>query len=133
MEIVTTAAPTAPVKAPASVYVLDLVHYKKSQPVAQVGQPIPRLDGPMPLASSVPAAQKMSIDLDTVPQINGQDLYDLDLEGFEDKPWRKPGADITDYFNYGFNEITWKMYCGKQKAIRDELAMQKRRNVRITF
>ena len=106
---------------------------KKSQPVAQVGQPIPRLDGPMPLASSVPAAQKMSIDLDTVPQINGQDLYDLDLEGFEDKPWRKPGADITDYFNYGFNEITWKMYCGKQKAIRDELAMQKRRNVRITF
>ncbi|KAI7908271.1 Fip1 motif-domain-containing protein, partial [Cokeromyces recurvatus] len=37
----------------------------------------------------------------------------------EDKPWRKPGADITDYFNYGFNEITWRAYCAKQKMLRE--------------
>lgn len=38
----------------------------------------------------------------------------------EDKPWRKPGADITDYFNYGFNEETWKAYCDKQRKLRME-------------
>jgi len=29
------------------------------------------------------------------------------------------GADISDYFNYGFNEVTWKQYCDKQKRLRD--------------
>lgn len=36
----------------------------------------------------------------------------------DDKPWRKPGADITDYFNYGFNEETWRAYCERQKQMR---------------
>lgn len=40
---------------------------------------------------------------------------DFNLDSLEDKPWRKPGADITDYFNYGFNEDTWKAYCERQK------------------
>lgn len=48
--------------------------------------------------------------------------YDFDLSSLrdEDKPWRKPGADITDYFNYGFNEETWIAYCLKQKKLRAE-------------
>ena len=29
-----------------------------------------------------------------------------------------PGADISDYFNYGFNEITWSLYCEKQRRLR---------------
>jgi len=28
------------------------------------------------------------------------------------------GADISDYFNYGFNEITWSLYCEKQRRLR---------------
>lgn len=32
--------------------------------------------------------------------------------------FRKPGADITDYFNYGFNEETWRAYCERQKRLR---------------
>jgi len=28
------------------------------------------------------------------------------------------GADITDYFNYGFNEDTWTKYCEKQRRLR---------------
>ncbi len=28
------------------------------------------------------------------------------------------GADLSDYFNYGFNEDTWKAYCEKQKKLR---------------
>ncbi|KAL8181206.1 UNVERIFIED_CONTAM: hypothetical protein K2H54_049607 [Gekko kuhli] len=27
------------------------------------------------------------------------------------------GADLSDYFNYGFNEETWKAYCEKQRRL----------------
>lgn len=47
--------------------------------------------------------------------INGVPAADFNLDSLEDKPWRKPGADITDYFNYGFNEDTWRAYCERQK------------------
>nr|KAF6386759.1 hypothetical protein mMyoMyo1_005184 [Myotis myotis] len=58
------------------------------------------------------------VDLDAPGSINGVPLSEVDLDSFEDKPWRKPGADLSDYFNYGFNEDTWKAYCEKQKRIR---------------
>jgi len=35
-----------------------------------------------------------------------------------DKPWRKPGADLTDYFNYGFDEDAFRAYLNKQAQIR---------------
>lgn len=44
------------------------------------------------------------LELDGTPSYKSTQIYDLDLASMEDKPWRKPGADITDYFNYGFNE-----------------------------
>lgn len=31
------------------------------------------------------------------------------------------GADLSDYFNYGFNEDTWKAYCDKQRRLRMSL------------
>lgn len=62
------------------------------------------------------------VDLDSVGSINGVPIFDYDLDSIklEDKPWRKPGADITDYFNYGFTEETWTKYCEKQKRLRLE-------------
>ncbi|KAJ8266056.1 hypothetical protein GJAV_G00125400 [Gymnothorax javanicus] len=42
---------------------------------------------------------------------------EVEADIFEDKPWRKPGADLSDYFNYGFNEETWKAYCEKQRRL----------------
>lgn len=52
--------------------------------------------------------------------INGVPATEFSVESLEDKPWRKPGADITDYFNYGFNEITWQAYCERQRRLRME-------------
>ena len=52
--------------------------------------------------------------------INGVPAHEFSLDSLEDKPWRKPGADITDYFNYGFNEITWQAYCERQRRSRME-------------
>ncbi len=57
-------------------------------------------------------------DFDKVGTIDGAPAHEVDLEAIEDKPWRKPGADITDYFNYGFTEDTWAAYCSRQKRLR---------------
>jgi pre-mRNA 3'-end-processing factor FIP1 len=63
------------------------------------------------------------INLEAVGEYNGEPITDVDLDNVEDKPWRKPGADITDYFNYGFNEVTWRSYCAKQKMLRENKKM----------
>jgi len=57
-------------------------------------------------------------DFDAIGTINGQPSVEVDMESLEDKPWRKPGADITDYFNYGFTEDTWAAYCNRQRRMR---------------
>ncbi|KAH0547657.1 hypothetical protein FGG08_000146 [Glutinoglossum americanum] len=49
---------------------------------------------------------------------------DTDLAEHE-KPWRRPGSDVTDYFNYGFDEFTWTAYCEKQTALREEFDPKK--------
>jgi pre-mRNA 3'-end-processing factor FIP1 len=66
--------------------------------------------------------------------LNGQSIYDVDLDSeyggpAADKPWRKPGADITDYFNFGFNETTWRMYCIKQRMLREEYGNAKNNSI----
>eukprot|EP01126_Amoeba_proteus_P024055 TRINITY_DN2417_c0_g1_i7.p1 TRINITY_DN2417_c0_g1~~TRINITY_DN2417_c0_g1_i7.p1 ORF type:complete len:312 (-),score=56.06 TRINITY_DN2417_c0_g1_i7:353-1288(-) len=50
-------------------------------------------------------------------------ILELDIDTLEDKPWRKPGADITDYFNYGFNEDTWREYWKRTTQMRLESQM----------
>lgn len=57
-------------------------------------------------------------EFESVGSINGVPAFEFAIENIEDKPWRKPGADITDYFNYGFNEETWRAYCERQKKMR---------------
>nr|CAG4636452.1 EOG090X0BVA [Eubosmina coregoni] len=52
--------------------------------------------------------------------INGVPAHEFSVDSQEEKPWRKPGADITDYFNYGFNELTWQAYCERQRRMRME-------------
>ncbi|RKP37306.1 Fip1 motif-domain-containing protein, partial [Dimargaris cristalligena] len=77
-------------------------------------------------ASSTEIVRKGGLSLDTVGQFNGQDIYDYDIDGADDKPWNRPGADITDYFNYGLNDTTWKIYCQRQKQIREDFQQKKK-------
>lgn len=55
----------------------------------------------------------------------GKPIFDTDLDNDfpsdSSKPWRKPGADITDYFNYGFDEFTWASYCLKKQNMPKEV------------
>lgn len=41
-----------------------------------------------------------------------------------DAPWRAPGVDPADYFNYGLNARTWKEYCKRVKQHQLEFTMQ---------
>jgi hypothetical protein len=34
-----------------------------------------------------------------------------------EKPWRRPGSDISDWFNYGFDEISWEAYCYRRRDL----------------
>ncbi|KAM8952871.1 LOW QUALITY PROTEIN: uncharacterized protein RCH25_043602 [Pelodytes ibericus] len=72
------------------------------------------------------------IDFSAPGCINGLPVLEVDLDSFEDKPWRKPGADISDYFNYGFNEATWKVYCEKQRRLQMGLDTGHQTNSKIT-
>ena len=36
--------------------------------------------------------------------------FDIDIDEEESRPWRLPYTDLTDFFNYGFDEVTWKVY-----------------------
>lgn len=66
-----------------------------------------------------------SVDINEVAELDGKPLTQVDLAKLKDKPWRFPGADITDYFNYGFDEFTWTAYCCKQDKLRGEFNPQK--------
>nr|VDC92774.1 unnamed protein product [Brassica oleracea] len=49
--------------------------------------------------------------------------FDAYFNVFGKKPWRNPGVDVNDYFNFGFNEQSWKDYCNpgvKGRAIEVE-------------
>ncbi|KAJ8445700.1 hypothetical protein Cgig2_026027 [Carnegiea gigantea] len=47
-------------------------------------------------------------------------IVDVDIEIFEQKPWTLPGADVTDYFNFGFDEKSWKSYCQSLDQLRQQ-------------
>ncbi|KAI4897536.1 hypothetical protein NFI96_010535, partial [Prochilodus magdalenae] len=55
--------------------------------------------------------------MESLTGFNGLHAVEVEADTYEDKPWRKPGADLSDYFNYGFNEETWKAYCEKQRRL----------------
>ncbi|KAF8093828.1 hypothetical protein N665_0377s0038 [Sinapis alba] len=53
-------------------------------------------------------------------------IFEFDIDAFEEKPWRFQGVDITDYFNFGLNEESWKDYCKQLDQRRIETTMQSR-------
>ncbi|SPQ23996.1 2a8508b2-eaf7-4dab-a09e-68c8be849fe6 [Thermothielavioides terrestris] len=73
-----------------------------------------------------PPVSTSKIDVNAIPihKPSGKPItqvnIDEDLPADNDKPWRKPGTDLSDYFNYGFDEFTWALYAQKQEALRAE-------------
>ncbi|EPS62002.1 hypothetical protein M569_12793, partial [Genlisea aurea] len=51
-------------------------------------------------------------------------IFEVDIDGFEEKPWKLQGIDVSDFFNFGLNEESWKEYCKKLEHLRLETTMQ---------
>lgn len=41
-------------------------------------------------------------------------IYQVDIDSLPEKPWRRPGANLSDWFNYGFDERSWSLWCSKR-------------------
>uniref|UniRef100_A0A3Q1AM03 Pre-mRNA polyadenylation factor Fip1 domain-containing protein n=1 Tax=Amphiprion ocellaris TaxID=80972 RepID=A0A3Q1AM03_AMPOC len=67
-------------------------------------------------AEGIHAAE--ALDIDELENIKGCQESNLNVKSLDEKPWRKSGANVSDYFNYGFDEESWNAYCQKQLQIR---------------
>ena len=83
-----------------------------------------KISGSEPAAAAIPLAAPININ--PQPELNGKPQFQVNLEeDYEQKPWRAPGADPSDYFNYGFDEFTWAAYCDKQSNLKEEYTAEK--------
>ncbi|KAL2530633.1 FIP1[III]-like protein [Forsythia ovata] len=60
-------------------------------------------------------------------------IVDVNNDSLVKKPWRHPGADVTDFFNFGFDEESWKHYRNLENKLitieeksRDQIMMENR-------
>lgn len=79
--------------------------------------------------TAYPAIKSSTIDVngDPVYPPAGKPISQLNMDADlaeETKPWRLPGADQSDYFNYGFDEFSWEMYRSKQELMKNTLKEQ---------
>lgn len=86
---------------------------------------------PQKPGSAYPAIHTSTIDINGNPvhPTTGKPIMASDMDAdfpSDDKPWRRPGSDTSDYFNYGFDEFTWASYCIKQQEVRREVVDQKK-------
>ncbi|GES66810.1 Cpn10-domain-containing protein [Aspergillus terreus] len=103
-------------------------------PKVETATPVPasaRPAAPQKPGSSYPPVHASTIDVNGNPvhPATGKPIMSTDLDADfpdDDKPWRRPGSDISDYFNYGFDEFTWASYVIKQQELRKEIGDQKK-------
>ncbi|KAF1950802.1 hypothetical protein CC80DRAFT_519749 [Byssothecium circinans] len=89
---------------------------------------VPQLQGQP--GTAYPAVKSSTIDVNADPTYSplGKPISQVDIDADlaeASKPWRLPGADQSDYFNYGFDEFTWEMYRQRQQTMADTLTQQK--------
>ncbi|XP_057767854.1 FIP1[V]-like protein [Salvia miltiorrhiza] len=53
-------------------------------------------------------------------------IFEVDIDSFEEKPWKLPGIDVSNFFNFGLNEDSWRDYCKQLGQLRLEMTVQSR-------
>ncbi|KAH9313977.1 hypothetical protein KI387_022604 [Taxus chinensis] len=77
----------------------------------------------MPSWSGVPGGRAFQNTFEfTLPP--SKTIFEIDVDSFEEKQWRHPGIDITDFFNFNLDEDGWKQYCKQLEQLRLEATMQ---------
>ncbi|KAI2614243.1 Fip1 motif-domain-containing protein [Hypoxylon fragiforme] len=77
------------------------------------------------IPANLPPVSTSKVDVNALPvyQPVGKPITQINIDEDlpdNEKPWRKPGTDLSDYFNYGFDEFTWALYAAKQENVRNE-------------
>ncbi|KAJ4485591.1 hypothetical protein J3R30DRAFT_3696968 [Lentinula aciculospora] len=57
------------------------------------------------------------IDPTAPGMLDGRAIFEVDIAAMSDKPWRRAGSDIGDWFNYGFDELSWEAYCYRRREL----------------
>lgn len=68
----------------------------------------------IPVEELIPNSVRYGLDPQTLSKPLDPSIYGYDISQMKERPWAKPGADKSDYFNYGFDEESWKAYCALQ-------------------
>lgn len=97
--------------------------FPQTEPSSDPSYPDPSTLPPAHAAASAP-----KIDPTEAGTFSGMAVYDVDMQALADKNWRRPGADVSDWFNYGFDEISWEAYCVRRRDMA-ALAAELRANV----
>lgn len=54
------------------------------------------------------------------------EIFEFDFDK-HDKKWQKKEADVTDYFNYGFNEETFRLYVNRLRLMHEQFVRKKQK------
>ncbi|WWC73404.1 uncharacterized protein I206_107371 [Kwoniella pini CBS 10737] len=84
--------------------------------LSQTSDGIPPLNPNLPKSELPPVSSSSSSKYNgpgngIIPS-TGQSVFEIDMTQFENsgQPWRKPGSVLSDYFNFGFDEISFPRY-----------------------
>ena len=91
----------------------------------------PSYPDPSTLPPARAAASAPRIDPTEAGTFSGMAIYDVDMQALADKNWRRPGSDVSDWFNYGFDEMSWEAYCVRRRDMA-ALAAELRANVLVS-
>lgn len=69
----------------------------------------------LPVVAAPATAPKIELDKDGT--MDGRSIYEVDIAALENKGWRRPGSDLSDWFNYGFDEISWEAYAVRRRDL----------------
>jgi len=96
-----------------------------STPEAQAGQSTDSGPDPSTLPVAPAPPSHPSINPSLPGTLDGRSIFEFDMDALAEKPWRRPGSDISDWFNYGFDEISWEAYCYRRRETGELASMLK--------
>ncbi|KZO89394.1 hypothetical protein CALVIDRAFT_532121 [Calocera viscosa TUFC12733] len=64
--------------------------------------------------------------------LDARSIYEVELQSLTEKPWRQSGSDLSDWFNYGFDEISWEAYCLRKTELAELCAALKQNVIAYT-
>lgn len=87
--------------------------------------PEEKTPSPEEKSSKIPKEKEIDPEMENYKKPPLPPIFDYDFDKVENKPWKNQNEDITDYFNYGYNEEIWKLYVKKCKKLYSQTKIKK--------